>query len=200
MRNQSSSVRAFILGFGVLLLGPATVVGFAQDVKAAAVLEPPAMRDIRRMEVLKEEIRHQLVMLPYYSVFDWLEAVAEPDGTVTLMGQVVRPTLKDDAEFRVRRLEGAVQVINKIEILPVSTIDDQLRRALYRKIFNFDSPLFRYGTLSVPSIHIIVSRGHVVLKGIVANKSDSQLAYFAARQVPNVFEVRNELQIEDAER
>jgi osmotically-inducible protein OsmY len=158
------------------------------------------MRDTRRMEVLKEEIRHQMVMLPYYSVFDWLEAEAEPDGTVTLMGQVVRPTLKDDAEFRVKKLEGVVQVIDKIEILPVSTFDDQLRRALYRRIFNLNSPLFRYGTLSVPSIHIIVSNGHVVLKGIVANKTDSQLAYFAARQAPNVFEVRNELLIEDAER
>src|SRR5262249_16027924 len=178
----------------------ATVVGYAQHVKATAVLEPPAIRDISRIEALKEEIRHQLVMLPYYSGFDWLEAEAEPDGTVTRTEQVVRPTLKDDAEFRVRKLEGAVQVINKIEILPVSTIDDQLWRALYRRIFNFDSPLFRYGTLSVPSIHIIVSRGHVVLKGIVANKSDNQLAYFAARQVPNVFEVRNELQIEDTER
>lgn len=107
------------------------------------------------------------------------------------------PSLKDDAEARVKKLEGATQVINNIEVLPLSPFDNQLRAALYRAIFNFDSPLFRYGTLSIPPIHIIVSNGHVTLKGIVANRSDSQLAYFAARQVPNVFDVNNELQIEE---
>jgi len=137
-------------------------------------------------------------MLPYYSVFDWLEAEAKPDGTVILKGQVVRPTLKSDAKARVMKLEGATQVVDNIEVLPLSTFDDQLRVALYRRIFNFNSPLFRYGTFSIPPIHIIVSNGHVVLKGIVANKGDSQLAYFAARQVANVFDLKNELQVQDS--
>ncbi len=195
MRNESLSIRGFVVG--VLLLASASAVGAAQHDKAPGQLESPANRDVRRLEALKEEIRHQLVMLPYYTVFDWLQAEAKPDGTVILMGQVVRPTLKDDAEARVKKLEGATQVINNIEVLPLSPFDDQTRIALYRKIFNFDSPLFRYGTWSTPPIHIIVSNGHVVLKGVVANKSDSELAYFAARQVPNVFDVKNELQIEE---
>ena len=88
-------------------------------------------------------------------------------------------------------------ISNNIEVLPLSTFDDQLRIALYRKMFNFGSPLFRYGTWSVPPTHIIVMNGHVVLKGIVANRSDSELAYLAARQVANVFDVKNELQIEE---
>ena len=135
-------------------------------------------------------------MLPYFSVFDWLQAEVKPDGTIILSGQVVRPTLKDDAEASVKRLEDATRVINEIEVLPLSPMDDQLRIVLYRRIYSFDSPLFRYATWSSPPIHIIVKNGHVTLKGIVANQGDSDLAYMAARQVPNVFEVKNELQIE----
>src|SRR6266850_6631314 len=180
MRNKSLLVRGFIAVFGVLLLASAPDVRAAQRSKAPGQLESPTTRDIRRMDALREEIRHQLVMLPYYTVFDWLQAEARPDGTVILMGQVVRPTLKDDAEVRVKRLEGATQVINNIEVLPLSSFDNQLRAALYRRIFNFDSPLFRYGTLSIPPIHIIVSNGHVTLKGIVANQGDSELAYITA--------------------
>jgi len=104
--------------------------------------------------------------------------------------------LKDDAEARVKKLEDATRVINEIEVLPLSPMDDQMRITLYRRIYSFDSPLFRYATWSSPPIHIIVKNGHVTLKGIVANQGDSDLAYMAARQVPNVFDVKNELQIE----
>jgi hyperosmotically inducible protein len=145
---------------------------------------------------LSEEVRHQLVMLPYYNVFDWLEANVSPSGTVTLMGEVTRPTTKDDAVSRVKRIEGVTQVVDKIEVLPLSRMDDQLRVALYRSIFNYNSPLFRYATQSVPPIHIIVENGHATLKGVVANATDSQLAYMRANQVPGVFEVRNELRVE----
>ena len=153
--------------------------------------------DDRQTAALKEEVRHQLVMLPYYTVFDWLQADVKPDGTVSLMGQVVRPVLKSDAEKSIKKLEGATQVINNIEVLPLSPMDDQLRVALYRRIYNFDTPLFRYATWANPPIHIVVNNGHVTLKGIVANQSDSQLAYMAARQVPGTFDVKNELQIEE---
>jgi len=185
-------------GLAFLLFALAVQVGAAQRDNASPQLGLPGTRDARRFEALKEEIRHQLLMLPYYSVFDWLEAEAKPDGTVILKGQVVRPTLKSDAKARVMKLEGATQVVDNIEVLPLSTFDDQLRVALYRRIFNFNSPLFRYGTFSIPPIHIIVSNGHVVLKGIVANKGDSQLAYFAAGQVANVFDLKNELQVQDS--
>ncbi len=162
----------------------------------AAQLKSPTSRDANRLQTLKEEVRHQLVMLPYYSVFDWLQAQVRPDGTVTLMGEVTRPTTKDDAENRVKKLESASGVTNKIEVLPLSPMDDDLRLALYRAIFRYSSPLFRYATQSVPPIHIIVKNGHVTLKGVVANQMDSQLAYMAARGVPGTFEVKNELQIE----
>jgi hyperosmotically inducible periplasmic protein len=187
--------RGLIVLAGLLLMTTIDLSAAQRD-KNPATLNTPANRNARRMEALKEEVRHQLVTLPYYTVFDWLQAQVKPDGTVTLMGEVTRPTTKDDAESRVKKLEGASRVVNNIEVLPLSPMDDQLRVALYRTIFRFDSPLFRYGTQSVPPIHIIVKNGRVTLKGTVLNQGDSQIAYMAARGVPGTFEVKNELQIE----
>jgi len=187
--------RSLIVLAGLILIATLDL-GAAQRDKNPATLNTPANRNARRIEALKEEVRHQLVTLPYYTVFDWLEAQVKPDGTVTLMGEVTRPTVKDDAEHRVKKLESVSRVIDNIEVLPLSPMDDELRVALYRAIYRFDSPLFRYGTQSVPPIHIIVKNGHVTLKGVVLNEGDSQLAYMAARGVPGTFEVKNELQIE----
>jgi hyperosmotically inducible protein len=169
-----------------------------QSKQKESSLSSPASRDQRRLVTLADEVRHQLVMLPYYSVFDWLEANVTANGEVTLTGEVVRPTTKSDAEARVKNLESVNRVDNKIEVLPLSPNDDQLRIALYRAIFKFDSPLFRYGTAALPTIHIIVNNGHVRLKGIVASPEDGQLAYMAANGVPGVFEVKNELKLEKA--
>jgi hyperosmotically inducible protein len=145
---------------------------------------------------LIREVRHELVTLPFYDVFDWLEGQVRPDGTVVLRGQVVRPTTKADAEARVKDVKGVARIHNEIEVLPVSPNDDQLRVALYRAIYSFDSPLFRYATRAVPPIHIIVKNGRVTLRGVVATPQESQLAYTAARGVPGTFEVRNELRSE----
>lgn len=169
---------------------------FAGTSGFAAQLKAPATRDIQRIQALKEQVRHQLLTMPYYGVFDWIDGEVKADGTVTLRGGVTRPTIKDDAVGRVKRLESVTKVNDAIEVLPLSPMDDQLRIALYRAIFNFNSPLFRYGTQPVPPIHIIVKNGHVTLKGIVANQGDSQFAEVYARQVPFTFEVKNELQIE----
>jgi hyperosmotically inducible periplasmic protein len=120
-----------------------------------------------------------------------------PDGTVVLRGQVVRPTTKSDAIARVKDIEGVTRVEDQIEVLPLSPNDDQLRRALYRALFNFDSPLFQYAMRSNAPIHIIVKNGHATLKGVVANKADSDMANIRARSVPGVFDVTNDLQIEN---
>jgi hyperosmotically inducible protein len=157
---------------------------------------PRAEGEAANLEYLKKEIRKELVTLPFFGVFDWLEGKVEPDGTVFLAGQVTRPTLKKDAQRRVEKVEGVERVINQIEVLPLSPNDDRLRRAVFRELFNFNSPLFRYGQQPIPSIHIIVSRGKLVLKGVVANKGDSDIANIRARGVPGLFEVRNDLRIE----
>ena len=149
--------------------------------------------------VLVRQIRRELATLPYYGVFDWLEFEARPDGTVVLRGEVVRPTTKSDAEGRVREIEGVRNVINEIHVLPNSPNDDRLRIALYRAIYGWDSPLFRYATQAIPSIHIIVDRGRATLKGVVASKGDAQIAYMRARSVPGLLDVKNELRIEGEE-
>jgi osmotically-inducible protein OsmY len=144
-------------------------------------------------EKLIKEVRHHLLLLPYYSVFDNLAFKVEGDK-VTLSGQVVRPTLKSDAESAVKSIESVSSVTNNIEVLPVSAMDDQLRRAVYRAIYG-DTVLFRYGESAVPSIHIIVKNGNVTLVGVVDNESDKNLANLRANQVPNVFSVKNDLAV-----
>jgi hyperosmotically inducible protein len=148
----------------------------------------------REEQRLAKEVRHQLLLLPYYSVFDNLQFKVEGDK-VTLLGQVTRPTLKSDAEDAVKRIEGVAAVDNQIEVLPVSPMDSQLRRAVFRAIYR-DSVLSRYAIQAVPPIHIIVKNGHVTLVGVVANESDKNLAGLRANQVPNVFSVTNDLTIE----
>lgn len=162
------------------------------------VVMSPALVQAQVNPRMVREIRHELVTLPYYGVFDWLQF--EPQGsTVILRGQVVRPSTKSDAESRVKDIDGVSRVENQIEVLPLSPSDDRLRRALYRQIYGQNSPLFRYATQAVPSIHIIVSRGHATLKGVVANKGDANLAYIRARGVPGLFSVKSELTIEGEE-
>lgn len=140
---------------------------------------------------LEKEVRHQLVMLPWYSVFDNLAFRVNGDK-VTLMGQVTRPTLKSDAEGVVKNIEGVASVKNEIEVLPLSPMDDQLRRAVFRAIYG-EVGLNRYAIQAIPSIHIIVKNGNVTLEGIVDSEMDKNLANLRANQVPNVFSVKNNL-------
>jgi len=142
------------------------------------------------------QVRHELMTLPYYGVFDWLTFEVRPDNTVVLRGQVVKPSTKSDAESRVKDLDSVSKVVNEIKVLPLSPQDDRLRLALYRRLYGSDSPLFRYATQSIPSIHIIVDHGHATLKGLVDSKGDAQLAYIRARGVPGLFDVKSELQVE----
>lgn len=157
-------------------------------------LESPAYTPV--VSRIADEVRHQLVMMPYYGVFDWLEGQVLPDGTVTLRGEVTRETTQSDAEARVRKVEGVAKLVNEIEVLPISPSDDAIRVAMYRALFNYDRPLFRYATRAVPPIHIIVKNGRVTLKGFVATEMDKQLAYTAALGVSGVFEVTNQLMVD----
>jgi len=145
-------------------------------------------------EKIVKEVRHELVMLPYYGVFDNL-AYRVDGGKVTLFGQVTRPTLKSDAENVVKRLEGVERVDNEIEVLPLSPNDDRIRLAVYRAVFS-RPPLQRYQLGAVPPIHIIVKNGNVTLVGVVSNEGDKNIAGIAANGVPGVFSVTNNLAVE----
>jgi hyperosmotically inducible protein len=156
-----------------------------------------ADRNQRLQSMLAAAVRHELLTLPYYDVFDWLEAEIPSDGRVVLRGEVVRPTTSDDAENRVRRIETVSGVVNEIKVLSVSPRDSELRIALYRAVYDWNSPLFRYAMRAMPPIHIIVENGRVTLKGAVATQLENQLASNAANHVSGIFEVRNELRIDN---
>lgn len=143
---------------------------------------------------ITREVRHELLLLPYYSVFDNLAYKVE-GNTVTLLGQVARPSLKDDAERAVKNIEGVEKVENNIQVLPVSPSDDQIRRAEYRAIYGFPS-FSKYDFGPVPPIHIIVDHGHVTLEGVVDSEGDKNTAEIQAKSVPGVFSVTNNLRVE----
>ena len=146
---------------------------------------------VRRVET---EVRHELMTLPYYGIFDNLAFSVEPGGIVRLLGQVVRPTLKSDAEGRLRGIPGIEKVINDIEVLPVSPNDDRIRLDIARNIYRTET-LERYGFQVNPSIHIIVKNGNVVLEGVVDSEGDKTIAGFKAREVGGVFDVKNNLTV-----
>ena len=140
---------------------------------------------------ITKEVRHELVMLPYYGVFD--DLAYRVDGpTVTLFGAVTRPTLKSDAENAVKKIEGVSRVVNEIEVLPLSPNDDQLRRAVYRAIYGSEG-LDRYALAAVPSIHILVKNGNITLVGAVSNEMDKNMAGIRANGVAGAFSVKNNL-------
>jgi hyperosmotically inducible protein len=146
-----------------------------------------------------KEVRHELVMLPYYGVFDNLAYKVDPDGTVTLLGQVARPTLKSDAENVVKRIEGVTKVVNNIEVLPTSFNDDRIRRATYRAIYG-NEVLRQYQLRAVPPIHIIVKNGNVTLVGVVAREMDKTVAGMQANKVSGAFSVTNDLVVEEQDK
>lgn len=149
---------------------------------------PAASRIVR-------EVRHELIMLPYYGVFDDLGFTVD-GGTVTLMGEVTRPVLKSDAGNVVKRIEGVTSVVNNVEVLPLSPNDNRIRIATYRAIYGDPALSTRYGYRALPPIHIIVKNGHVRLEGIVANEGDKNIAGIRANGVPGAFSVENDLRVE----
>jgi len=183
MKNIRKLVSQFtISAVAMLLLAAAPAVASAQSV------ENPQ---------LQKKVRHELVTLPYYGVFDNL-AYSINGGTVTLYGQVVRPTTRSDAEHRVKRIAGVSRVVNNIKVLPLSSFDDRIRFATYRSIARMGG-LYRYLQGTNPSLHIVVNNGHVTLEGVVSGSGDRNLAYMAANRVPGVFSVQNNLRVEGAE-
>ena len=179
MRGRSLFVLlAVVLAIGVAIL-PLPVRGQQGQVPQKAV------------ERIQKEVRHEILMLPYLTVFDNLGY--KVDGyDVTLVGQVTKPSLKSDAESAVKRIEGVEKIDNQIEVLPVSPTDDRIRQSLYRAIYNYP-PLQRYGLPVFKPIRLMVKNGHVTLEGVVDSMADKNLAGLRANEVPGVFSVKNNL-------
>jgi BON domain-containing protein len=186
MKNMKRRISQFtISALAMLLLAVAPAVALGQ--RTEAVTNPQ----------LAKKVRHELVMLPYYGVFDNL-AYSINGGTVTLYGEVVRPSTRSDAEHSVKRIAGVTRVVNNIKVLPLSPFDDRIRAATYRSIARMGG-LYRYLQGANPSLHIVVDHGHVTLEGVVSHSGDRNLAYIAANRVPGVFSVQNNLRIEGGE-
>jgi hyperosmotically inducible periplasmic protein len=145
----------------------------------------------KAVERIQKAVRHEILMLPYLTVFDNLGY--KIDGyDVTLVGQVTKPSVKSDIESAVKRIEGVEKIDNQIEVLPVSPMDDRIRQSLYRAIYNYP-PLQRYGLPVFKPIRIMVKNGNVTLEGVVDSVADKNLAGLRANEVPSIFSVKNNL-------
>ena len=181
--NFAAILAALVIGIGTLS-GPTANAAGKTD-------RPSTPQSYSR---LSKEVRKKLLTLPYYGVFDNL-AYSINGNTVTLHGQVVRPSTKSDAARNVATVPGVAKVVNNIEVLPVSGFDDSIRIRTLRALQRTGS-LYRYFVGSNPSLHIVVDRGHVTLTGVVSSKLDRQLAYMTAQQVPGTFSVTNDLRLD----
>jgi hyperosmotically inducible periplasmic protein len=172
--------KLLILFVGLLALA---TLGLTQDAQPSS----------KSQERIVKEVRHELLMLPYFGVFDYI-AFKVDGSTVALLGQVVRPTLKSDAENAVKHIEGVEKVDNQIEVLPPSPMDDRLRIQLFRAIYQ-DPALQKYELGVQKPIRIIVKNGRVTLEGVVDSEGDKNLAGMRANGVPGIFSVTNNLQV-----
>ena len=184
------SIRTILVVTALSLIASAGT--FAWD-KGAQGPTPPERGTQNYEKWLTREVRHELVQVPWLSVFDNLQYSVN-GSEVTLGGQVWQPVTKQDAETAVKGIEGVTKVNNNIEVLPLSPMDDQIRRAEYRAIYGAPE-LQRYAMGVLPSIHIIVKNGHVTLIGAVDNQMDKNVAEIRAKSVPNVFSVDDNLQV-----
>ena len=170
--------------FVVITLFALATLGFTQDRDQASA---------KAQERIVREVRHELLMLPYLDVFDYI--AFKVDGfTVTLLGQVVRPSLKSDCENVVKRIEGVEKVDNQIEVLPPSPMDDRLRTRLFRAIYGYPS-LQKYALGVQKPIRIIVKNGNVSLEGVIDSQGDKNIAGIRANSVSGIFSVTNNLQV-----
>jgi hyperosmotically inducible periplasmic protein len=187
--KEKTHMRSTLLVVFTALLSFVTVSAVAQN----AQRDQPSPKSQDR---ITREVRHELLMLPYFGVFDNI-AYKVDGSTVTLIGQVVRPSLKSDAENVIKRIEGVEKIDNQIEVLPPSPMDDRLRIALFQAIYQYPS-LQKYELGVQKPIRIIVKNGRVTLEGVVDNEADKNLAGVRANGVPGIFSVTNNLQIAES--
>jgi osmotically-inducible protein OsmY len=170
------------------------VAGLLMLATLSAVATPaPQQNSPKAQDRIIREVRHELLMLPYFGVFDYI-AFKVDGGTVVLLGAVVRPTLKSDAENSIKHIEGVDRVDNQIEVLPPSSMDDRIRLELFRSIYQYPG-LQKYELGVQKPIRILVKNGKVTLEGVVDSEADKNLAGVRANSVAGTFEVKNNLQV-----
>ncbi len=189
-----TSTSMFVLSTTVLtVLTLPLASGAADQPKASSHMDPYVSGQANETALIKE-VRHNLLMLPYYGVFDDLGFRVD-GSTVTLTGQVNDPTLKNDAGNAVKKIKDVTNVVNNIEVLPLSPADNSVRLAAYRAIYNDPSISVRYAYRATPPIHIIVKNGNVRLEGVVSSQADKDIIGVRVNGVPGAFGVENDLQV-----
>jgi len=172
-----------------IMVGTVALLALCSSISAQDRNQPSA----RSEERITLEVRHELLMLPYFTVFDYI-AYKVDGATVTLVGAVVNPSVKSDAGNSVKHIEGVEKVDNQIDVLPPSPMDDGLRRRLFREIYGYPA-LEKYALGVQKPIRIIVKNGRVTLEGVVDNDEDKNLVGIRANGVPGIFQVTNNLQV-----
>jgi len=163
---------------------------------AAALLAGSAMASIRPDADVAKAVRHEVLMYPYYSIWDDV-SFRVVNGQVELFGAVTQPFKKHDIERAVQRIAGVTSVSDQMKVLPASFMDDRLRLQVARAIYR-DPALSRYAIQAHPPIHIIVDNGRVTLTGVVNNTLEKTMAGMRAATAGLSFgQVTNNLQVEN---
>jgi hyperosmotically inducible protein len=172
---------------------------FARTLAAALLalaVSTPAVAQKGNLQIFRD-VQREVLRYPHFTIFDSVNAEID-NGVVVLTGKVTMPYKRDDIERRVSRLNGIVEVQNRIEVLPVSQFDDELRYRIARAIYS--NPHFvSYGSMVNPPIHVIVERGRVTLEGVVNSDVERMLARSIATSF-DAFEVKNELRTDEEAR
>jgi hyperosmotically inducible periplasmic protein len=177
----------------VCILATALAVS-AVDAGAATKNQAPSPQSGTYDAWLTGQVHHELVMIPWLSVFDNLEYRVQ-GTTVVLSGQVTQPVIKSEAESAVKHIEGVQEVDNQIQVLPLSPFDQRIRFDELRAIYSYPT-LNHYSAGTMPGIHIVVDNGHVTLEGVVDSQADKNTAGIRANGVPDVFSVTNNLRVQ----
>ncbi|MFL6468195.1 MAG: BON domain-containing protein [Pyrinomonadaceae bacterium] len=143
---------------------------------------------------LEKQVSKSILKVPRYEVFDHIEFSIDDNGIVTLTGKVRNAVNKSDAEGYVKHVKGVTGVINRIDVLPVGSFDEQIRRDLYATLSR-SGGLSRYLWTVNPDVRLIVERGHITLEGSVYNMGDYNHMNIVARSVPGAFSVTNNLKV-----
>jgi hypothetical protein len=168
-------------------------VTFALAGLQAATVTVTGAENRSQLTQMERQVRKQLITLPFYTVFDYLEFQIDGDKVI-LLGEVARPALKISAERAVQQVPGVQEVENRVEVLPLSSHDDRIRHALVWAIYR-DSVLNRYAAGSNPWIRLIVRNGNVTLEGYVDREGDKDIAFTRANGVTGAFSVTNNLKL-----
>ncbi len=161
--------------FTLVFVGSLATAGLASAASndSRSTLSVAGVSERANFSVFKD-VADQVNRYPNFTVFDDVAAGID-NGVVTLTGHVTMPYKRDDLEKRVAKVDGVMSVQNKIEVLPVSIFDDELRFRIARAIYG-NSAFWHYAAMANPPIHIIVRNGNVTLTGVVNSEVERALA------------------------